>query len=238
MQLQASWIVFENDQFIAINKPSGMLTIPDREQSEPSLKDLLIQKFGSIFTVHRLDKDTSGLVVFAKNEGAHKFLSALFEGRQIEKYYLGLVQGSPTPAVGSIDAPIQEHAYIKGKMMIHRNGKASLTDYEVLEDVSRIALVKFNIHTGRTHQIRVHAANIGHPILCDSLYGDGQPILLSKFKKNYKLSKHEEEERPILKRLALHSSRLLFTDEQGNRHELEAPLPKDMRALLQQLKKS
>ncbi|HQW85327.1 MAG TPA: pseudouridine synthase, partial [Ferruginibacter sp.] len=95
-------IVFENQSFVAINKPAGLLSIPDREQSQVSLKEMLTQKYGSIFTVHRLDKDTSGLIIFAKTESSHKYLSKLFEGRQIEKYYQGLVHGIPSPPKGTI----------------------------------------------------------------------------------------------------------------------------------------
>ena len=102
-------VVFENDNFVAINKPSGLLTIPDRDQSEKSLKEYLSEKYGSIFTVHRLDKDTSGMVLFAKNESTHKYLSKLFEDRKVEKYYLGIVIGQPANITGTIDAPITEH---------------------------------------------------------------------------------------------------------------------------------
>ena len=231
-------IVFENDRFIAINKPAGLLSIPDREQSQPSLKDMLLTRYGTIFTVHRLDKDTSGLIVFAKDEETHKYLSQLFEGRKVEKYYRGLVYGIPGKRSGTIDAPISEHPLHKGLMTVHRNGKESLTGYEVIEEHRSWSLVEFRLHTGRTHQIRVHAKHIGHPLACDELYGDGKPILLSSLKRNYKLSKHDEEERPMLNRLALHSYRLKFTDSDGTVIDLVAELPKDMRALLQQLKKN
>ena len=87
-------ILVENENFIALNKPAGLLSVPDRVQSVPSLKDILIEKFGEIFTVHRLDRDTSGVIVFAKNEESHKQLSQLFEGREMEKYYVGLVYGN------------------------------------------------------------------------------------------------------------------------------------------------
>ncbi len=230
-------IVFENDDFVAINKPAGMLSIPDREQTEKSLKEYLIDQFGAIFTVHRLDKDTSGLIIFAKNETTHKFFSRLFEDRKIEKYYVGVVLGQPTHSTGSIDAPIAEHTIQKGMMTIHRNGKPSLTSYEVLEANKSYSLVSFQLHTGRTHQIRVHAKNIGHPLACDPLYGDGKPVLLSSVKKKFKLSKHEDEERPMISRLALHSYKLIFDDEQGNHHELIADIPKEFKALMQQLKK-
>jgi 23S rRNA pseudouridine955/2504/2580 synthase/23S rRNA pseudouridine1911/1915/1917 synthase len=237
MTLSSEHIIFENDNFVAINKPSGMLSIPDREQSQTSLKELLQRKYNTIFTVHRLDKDTSGLILFAKDEHTHKYLSALFENRGIEKYYVGLVNGKPAADSGTIDSPLQEHAFIKGKMMVNKNGKAAITDFDVLESFNKFSLLRFHIHTGRTHQIRVHSANMGNSIACDPMYGSGEPILLSSIKKKYKLSKLEEEERPILNRLALHSYELKFNTEKGEPIHLTAPLPKDMQALLQQLRK-
>ena len=230
-------IIFENAAFIAINKPAGMLSIPDRKGEEPSLKSWLREKYGNIFTVHRLDRETSGVIVFAKDEATHKFLSEAFEHRDVEKLYQGLVQGSLAEGKGTIDSPIMEHPTKLGTMVVNRRGKASVTDYEVLEDMGLYSLVQFRIHTGRTHQIRVHMQTLGHPIVCDELYGDARPVLLSSFKRNFKLSKDAEAERPILSRLALHSYLLHFQDANGEFHTLEAPLPKDMRALIQQLKK-
>ena len=125
-------IIFENDRFVAINKPSGLLSIPDRTGESVSLKQLLLEQYGAVYTVHRLDKDTSGVIVFAKDESTHKELSALFEGRDMEKYYLGLVYGSMMNRSGSVDAPIAEHPGKAGKMMTHARGKASLREYEVL----------------------------------------------------------------------------------------------------------
>lgn len=233
----ADFLVSENDDFIALNKPSGLLSIPDREGKEISLKKMLQDKYGQIFTVHRLDKDTSGLIVFAKNEETHRHLSRQFEVRQTEKIYVGLVLGSPVTKKGSINKPIAEHSVKRGMMIIHQRGKESITDYEVLEDFGIYSWMQFRIHTGRTHQIRIHMKDIGHPIAVDELYGDGKPILLSSIKYKYKLSKKEEEERPILNRLALHAYKLKFTNSDGKLFELEAPLPKDMRATLQQLEK-
>ena len=231
-------IIFENEHFIAINKPAGLLSIPDRNQSEPSLKDLLLEKYGSIFTVHRLDKDTSGIILFAKDEVTHKYLSVLFEERKMEKYYLGIVHGCPAGLKGTIDAPISEHLLQKGLMIIHKKGKPSVTDYEVIEAYKPFSLLQFRIHTGRTHQIRVHAKHLGHPIACDNLYGDGKPVLLSSIKRKFRLSKKEEMERPMLSRLALHSYRLKFIDDNGEPFDLVAELPKEMKALLQQIKKN
>ena len=239
MESKGVSIIFEDEDFIAVNKSAGMLTIPDRhDETQLSLYKILTDRYGKIFIVHRLDRDTSGLVLFAKNETSHKYLSRLFEKRNIEKIYLGIVRGSLPDKTGSIDEPIAEHSFRKGEMTINKKGKASLTEYKVVEDYGIYSLVQFNIHSGRTHQIRVHMKFDGHPIACDAVYGDGKPILLSSFKKKYKLSKSEEEERPILNRLALHSYRLNFKDANNNMHALEAPVPKDIKALLQQLKKN
>ncbi len=233
-----NWIIAENEDWIALNKPSGLLSIPDREGKEISLKQLLREKFGSIFTVHRLDKDTSGIIVFAKNEATHKQLSLQFEERQTTKIYHGLVSGTPAIAQGTIDSPIGEHPAKNGLMIIHRKGKEALTDYEVLESFGIYSWIKFQIHTGRTHQVRLHAKELGHPIVADPLYGDGKPVLLSSLKhKKFKLSKNELEERPLLNRLALHASQLGFKNAEGETINLEAPLIKDLQATLQQLRK-
>ena len=243
---QNDWTVFENEDFVVLNKPSELLSIPDREGKEISLKKLLQEKYarpddpvgrGQIFTVHRLDKDTSGIIVFAKNEAAHKHLSKQFEERETEKIYVGLVLGSPVNKKGSVDSPIMEHPTKKGLMVINRKGKEALTDYEVLEDFGVYSWLRFQIHTGRTHQIRVHAKEFGHPIVGDELYGDGKPVFISSLKHKFKLSKNELEERPILNRLALHASQLKFVLPNGKKIELEVPLPKDLRAVLQQLNK-
>lgn len=229
--------ISETDDWIALNKPSGLLSIPDREGKDISLKKLLIEKYGNIFTVHRLDKGTSGVIIFAKNEVAHKHLSQQFENRETEKNYQGIVMGSMENAKGTIKAPIMEHPVKKGTMVINRNGKEAITDFEVIEDFKTFSFVQFRIHTGRTHQVRIHTKEIGHPIVCDELYGDGKPVLLSSLKKKFNLSKNELEERPILNRLALHALSLKFTNMNGEEIKLEAPLPKDLKAFLQQLRK-
>ena len=238
MQKNKLEIIFENDRFVAVNKPPGMLTIPDRhDETIPSLYKLLEKKYLKIYIVHRLDRETSGIILFAKDEATHKYLSGLFEQRNIQKFYLGIVLGSLQNEKGIIDEPIAEHPVNKGMMVINKKGKASVTEFEVIEDYSLYSLLKFKIHSGRTHQIRVHMKHIGHPIVCDEIYGNAEPILLSSFKKKYKLSRHDQEERPILNRLALHSHQLKFIDNSGTQHYLKADLPKDMRALVQQLDK-
>jgi len=234
--LKAPDIIFENSDFIVINKPAGLVSIPDRAGSAESLKDILQKKYEQIFTVHRLDRETSGLIVFAKNEKAHQFLSQAFESRAPEKIYLGIVQGRLINKEGSVDIPLMEHPAKKGMMIANKKGKAALTHYIVLEEFRNYSLIQFDIQTGRTHQIRVHAQQLGHPIVCDILYGNGKPVFVSSFKNNFKLSGFEEE-RPILQRLGLHSFQLKFKDAGGTEHQFEAPLPKDMKALLQQLRK-
>lgn len=230
-------IIHDSADFIVINKPSGLLSIPDREGKDDSLKKILQRKFGEIFVVHRLDRETSGLIVFAKNESTHKFLSQQFEERKAEKIYLAVVLGTIPEKKGSIDAPIAEHPVKKGLMTVHRKGKEALTSYEVLEEFGLYSWAHFQIHTGRTHQVRVHAKHLGHPVACDALYGDGKPLLLSSFKHKFRLSKNAEEEKPLLNRLALHASRLSLPDPAGKLNKYEAPLPKDLKALLQQLRK-
>ncbi len=184
-------IITEDEHIVALNKPSGLLTIPDREGKEPSLKLMLKEAYGDIFTVHRLDRDTSGLVVFAKNEDAHKKLSLLFEHRETRKIYQGVVMGKPHQASGVINEPIAENQVKRGVMMIHKRGKESITEYEVLESYRFFSWMQYRILTGRTHQIRVHMKHLGHPILCDDIYGDGKPVFISQIKRNYKLSQNE-----------------------------------------------
>jgi len=231
----ADILIYENDDFLVVNKPAGLLSIPDREGKENSLKKILQEEYREIFTVHRLDKDTSGLIVFAKNEGSHKLISHQFEQRQTEKIYLGLIIGSLLKEKDTINSPIMEHPTRKGLMITNRKGKEAVTDYEVLNIFGIYSWVRFRIYTGRTHQIRVHMKHVGHPIACDKVYGDGKSVFLSSIKHNYKLSKNEEEERPILNRLALHAYQLKFTDK--NTYHFEAPIPKDLKATLQQLQK-
>lgn len=233
----SSLILFENDDFVVLNKPSGLLSIPDREGKDTSLKRLLIERYDNIFTVHRIDRDTSGVIVFAKNEETHKYLTQAFEDRTVDKIYQGIVQGSVPDKEKTIEAPIMEHPGKKGKMIVHRKGKNSITEFSVIKDYGKFSHLQFRILTGRTHQIRVHMSDYGHPIVCDSLYGDAAPVLLSSLKKKFKLSKDELEERPIMGRLALHAYQLNFRDQSGIQHEFIAELPKDMKAFLSQLSK-
>lgn len=231
------WTILEETaDWLAVDKPSGLLSIPDRQGKEPSLKEALRNRYQHIYTVHRIDRETSGIILFAKTEEAHTLLSQMFEERAVEKWYVGLVLGNPQPASGSIHLPIMEYPGKPGKMIAHAKGKSAHTDYAVMESFRGYSWMRWQIHTGRTHQIRVHMQQTGNALVCDEWYGDGKPLLLSSLKKKFKLSQSEETERPLLARLALHASELHF-NWKGTQHSITAPLPKDLSASLQQLRK-
>lgn len=231
-------ILFENEDMIVINKAAGLLSIPDRfDERLPSLSGMLEQRSGKIWIVHRLDKDTSGVIVFAKNEATHRFLSGQFLNRKTEKIYMGLVAGRIWEKEGTIETPVMEDPKKKGKMITGKKGKEAITQYEVLESFNLYTYLKIKIFTGRTHQIRVHLQSIGHSIAMDGIYGSGKPFYLSFIKKKYRTGKFQEEEKPLMNRMALHAFSLSFEDKNGQRLSFEAPLPKDFQAVLNQLRK-
>lgn len=231
-------ILLETDDLVAVAKPSGLLTLPDRfDAALASVRGQLQQHYGEVYTVHRIDKDTSGLLIFARHLEAQRFLARQFEERQVQKTYLGLVIGRMAADQVSFQEPIEEHPTLKGKMRVSRHGKTALTHSTTLERWGRYSWLSIGIETGRTHQIRVHLAHAGHPIACDPLYGTGEPVLLSSVKKHYKPSGSENAERPLLNRLGLHAWRLVLTGLSGQSLEIEAPLPRDLEACLRQLRK-
>jgi 23S rRNA pseudouridine955/2504/2580 synthase/23S rRNA pseudouridine1911/1915/1917 synthase len=231
-------IIYKDADLMAINKPSGWLTIPDRHDAELySVKSWFEAKGEKIFIVHRIDRDTSGLLLLARNAEAHKYYNTLFEQRTLKKTYYGLVVGSVAEDQGVYDQPIEPHPTLLGKMRVGRKGKPAITHYTVEERFRGYTWVKFQIETGRTHQIRVHLYNAGHSLVCDPLYGTPDPILLSSFKRKFNMSKKEEEERPLLSRLALHAYSVDLVNRQGEAHTFIAPLPRDLDATLKQLRK-
>ena len=233
--------LYEDDYLVVVDKPADVLTVPDRHDPDlPNLKHWLAGRTGGeIFPVHRLDRPTSGVLVFAKTAGAHRGLSMQFEARRVEKVYLALVDGVPEPEEGEIDAPIGPHPSKVGRMLVtNRNGKPARTDYRVMQALGKFSLVGVQIFSGRTHQIRVHLAYIGHPLLVDPFYGRRSEFLLSELKgRRYNKGKHEVE-RPLLARVPLHASRLGFEHPETHEWlEFTADIPKDMRAMVKQLGK-
>ena len=231
-------ILYEDDELLIVNKPSGLLTIPDRYRKDiPNLLDQLKQSRPNLFVVHRLDKGTSGLICFAKNENAHKLMNDLFESRQIDKYYVALVKGVPSHQKGLIDAGLSPLA--KGGMKVDmKRGKPSVTEYEVLETFGRYTFLQAKILTGRMHQIRVHMKYIGHPLLVDELYASNTEFYLSEVKRKKFNLKKDTVERPILTRVPLHAQRLKFIHPiTAEQLEISCPLPKDIQAVLNQFRK-
>ncbi len=211
---------------LVVSKPSGMLTIPGRGQTDPALSDLLRRDYSELFVVHRIDRETSGLVLFARTAEAHRSLSIQFQEKRVSKTYLALCAGQLWPESGEISAPIGENPARTGTMMVRSDGKESLTRYQCAERWRFASRVLFYPETGRTHQIRVHARHIGHPLLGDELYGQGA-VFLSSIKKAYKPS--AEAERPVLSRLALHAHSISFVHPSSGDHlSVEAPLPPEL----------
>ncbi|MFK8007994.1 MAG: RluA family pseudouridine synthase [Saprospiraceae bacterium] len=233
-------IIFEDDDIIVLNKPAHYLTIPDRFVAErPNLTTFLKNKLEDVFVVHRLDKETSGVIIFAKNAAAHRNLSMQFEARTVDKIYLALVEGTVHKDRGEINQPIANNMRDKGRMIIASRGKPSLTLYQVVERFKNYTLVEANIKTGRTHQVRVHFEVIGYPLAVDSLYGRKDAFLLSEVKmKKYRRGKDVLEERPLMSRTTLHAAKVTFNHPSTNESiSFEAELPKDFRAVLNQLRK-
>jgi len=232
-------IIYEDEDIIILNKPALVLTVPDRYAAEkPNLLAMLNQKYGKVFIVHRLDKETSGIIIFAKNAEAHRALSMDFEHRKVTKTYLALVEGRMAESQGEIDKPLAPSMTKYNKMVVNKRGKNSRTTYQVLETFKYYTFVEANIHSGRLHQIRVHFASIGYPLAIDFLYGNQSEFMLSSVKKKgLNLGKYQEE-KPIMTRTTLHAYSL--TIQHPTTQEtmtFKADLPKDFRAVLNQLRK-
>lgn len=233
-------VLYEDDDLLFANKPPNILSIPDRfNAAKPNLFGYFNQKYGEIFVVHRLDLETSGVMVFAKSAAIHQALSQQFENRTVEKKYLALLDGKIPLEGGEIDHPIAKHPTKRGKMTTARKGKSSLTVFQTLEYFKHFTLVEAWLKTGRMHQARVHFKSLGFPLAIDPLYGRRSAFYLSEVKKRkYHLSKSEESERPLMSRTTLHAQHLsLIHPSTQQPIAVEAPLPKDFKAILQQLRK-
>ncbi len=232
-------IIFEDDSVVVVNKPPFILSIPDRSGKDPNnILSMLRETRDSVFTVHRIDKETSGAIVFAKTAEAHRHLSMQFENRETKKVYLTLVDGVLHTESGTINNPITEHPSIAGKMMVAKKGKDAITDFKLRKSYKLFSLVEADIKTGRMHQIRVHFQSIGYPLAVDKLYGKREELFADEIKtKKFKMG-DEEGRVPLIKRSTLHAQTLSFTHPVTlERVTFEAPLPKDFRAVIQQLER-
>ena len=250
-------IIYEDARIIAVNKSAGIAVSGDRWDDSKDRLDILVRDSlpqpQKIFRVHRLDRDTSGLVVFAKNSGSHSALSRIFENREIYKRYIAVVNGRPLWKEEECALPLIPDGNKKHMTIVDKyRGKKSLTRFRVLGSAGTFSVVEALPETGRTHQIRVHAAALGFPVVCDRLYGNGKPVFLSSFKRKWRGD--PVDEKPLLARLGLHAAelRIPMSNEQGARSHksaegnndeqkellvLTAPLAKDIASLINQMKK-
>ncbi len=229
-------IVFEDETLAVINKPSGMVVHPGAGVHGGTLANALAWHFKFRSSdpklenrpgiVHRLDKDTSGLIVVAKNEAAHESLSAQFQNRTVFKSYLALVHGQFDTESGQIEAPIARDRTNRLRMAVVRGGRHAFSVWSVRERFEKFTLVEVEIKTGRTHQIRVHLAHIKHPVVGDDTYNGGRDKTVADIKKRKAIA--------ALGRFFLHAERLEFDHPQtGERMKFSAPLPADLLDLLE-----
>ncbi len=232
-------LVKEENEYIIVNKPAGVLSIPDRfDHNKLNIFGFLQRFYPEIYSVHRLDRETSGILIYAKTKEIHRYLSQGFEKRTIDKYYLALVNGIVTDDTGLIDKKIDKDKFRPGRMIVSGSGKESQTEYRVVERFDQCSLVEAKLLTGRTHQIRVHFQALGYPLLVDPDYGGKEAVFISDVKgKKFNIGKYVEEQ-PIMSRVSLHAWRLQFTlPESEEIITYEVDPPKDFRALLNQLRK-
>lgn len=238
-------IVFEDADLAVINKPAGMVVHPGAGVSSGTLANAIAYHFdlkmqkpedeqgrerteNRVGIVHRLDKDTSGLIVVAKNIETQEALSAAFRERAVHKSYIALVHGSPRENSGAIDRKITRDRWHRTKMTVAANGRQALTLWRVRERYEKFALLDIEIKTGRTHQIRVHLASINHPVVGDATYNEGRDNSIA----NNEVKKAVER----LGRFFLHSARLAFDHPKtGERLLFTSELPKELAQLLETL---
>jgi 23S rRNA pseudouridine1911/1915/1917 synthase len=244
-------VIYEDDLIIAVNKAAGTAVSPDRWDDSKERLDRLVDAFLSergdpagrrLYTVHRIDRDTSGLVVFAKDGDTHRLLSRAFEERQVGKRYIAVIHGRPAWKETDCDLPLVPDGNKRHLTIIDKyQGKKSLTRFRILGSAGPYSAAEAIPETGRTHQIRVHLSALGHPVVCDPLYGSVKPVLLSSFKRGWRGDPFDEK--PLLSRLGLHAAELVlraYRPAEGTADgglTLRAPLPRDMAALITQMEK-
>ena len=227
-------ILYEDDDLAVIDKPAGLVVHPSAGHADGTLVNALLFHVRDLSgvggelrpgIVHRLDKDTSGVMVIAKHDEAHRALTTAWNSDRVIKEYLAIVYGTPSPARGRIDAPIGRDPHERVRMAVVPRGRRAVTDYEVIEYLRHVCLVRCRLHTGRTHQIRVHLRHIGHPIVADPVYSGPQWRGIPDKKAQQVLAS--------LGRQALHASRLTIPHPRtGESMVFDAELPGDMRAVL------
>lgn len=248
-------VLYEDETLAVINKPADMVVHPSRGHWSGTLVSALAFKYDELSSVrgperpgivHRLDRDTSGVILIAKNNVSHARLADLFQTKKIHKEYFAIVSGVPSFDSDVVDLPIGHHPKNREKMMIARSdpeAKSAVTRFEVLERFRGFSTVRALPQTGRTHQIRVHLAHVGTPVLCDKLYGGFASLTLGEIagKRGAPAKPRGEDadfDAPILRRQALHARRLTFTHpETGKEITVEAPIPEDMRRTLEAIRK-
>ena len=231
-------IIYEDEYFVVIDKPAGMVVHPGNGNSTGTLANGLIYYFNNLPNldsvrpgiVHRLDKDTSGVIIIAKSDNAHNVLSDLFKNRKIKKIYQSIVWGSPSP-IGKIDNFIKRDLRNKTAFKTSDlDGKRAMTKYKVLEDYGALSRVVLYPRTGRTHQLRVHMKHIGHPIFSDNKYSGGAQMIKSFHTKYTSLLKRTFK---IAKRQMLHASSISFIHPFLNKEvEFSSDIPLDMQNLI------
>lgn len=229
-----SLIIWESDDYIAINKPSGISSLTERDITKASILSLAKEYHEDAQLCHRIDKETTGVLMIAKNPEAYRNIAIQFENREISKVYHAVVNGMHHFQDRLVDLPISQNT--KGMVRIdHMLGKFAETTFNTISTYRKHSLIACAPVTGRMHQIRIHLANIKAPIVCDTAYG-GSMIYLSDFKKHVNI-KRDTKELPLIQRFALHAYQIGFTDCEGKAVEIQAPYPKDFRALVRQLEK-